>query len=191
MLMSAPFDATGERGASRRPCCAAPATCSGATIAKSSPGSANQLARISPHVRLAWTWFGPADTAVISPQVWAGPAADYARRLVIKRNRLAERGPAFQALAGRRAEPFNVSAHALFGPWREAASAHGVRTAPALPLPCALPGGSGLFVVYADSPGCFQTVGVGLFESLAELFGSVLSLATGRSGWNGRPITMR
>ena len=83
------------------------------------------LTLATPHVRLAWTWFGPVDTPSIVPQVVVGPAAAYAHKLEIDRSLLTEIGPAFRTLAGKRVEPFNVSRMSLYGPWREAAAMHG------------------------------------------------------------------
>lgn len=140
----------------------------------------HELSRITPHIRLAWTWFGPADTPVITPQVCAGPAAAYARGLVIKRNLLTRHGPAFRTLGGHAVEPFNISPHSLYGPWRQAAAEHGVRNALALPLHSELAGSGGIFVLYADQRDYFEQVGIGLFESLAALFASVLTLAAER-----------
>ena len=143
-------------------------------------GVCDMLTRTSPHIRLAWTWFGLTSTEYIVPQVCAGPAREYARKLVIRRNLLTTHGPAFRALEGHAAEPFNVSALSPYGPWRQAAAEYGVRNALALPLPSGLQSSGGIFVLYADTPDYFSDVGVGLFEALAELFGSVLTLAAER-----------
>jgi diguanylate cyclase (GGDEF)-like protein len=140
-------------------------------------GICQTLTQISPRIVVAWTWFGPKDTATIAPQVCAGIGAEYARRLVIHRNLLTERGPAFRALEGERSSPFKVSPMSPFGPWRQAALEHGVRSALALPLPSTLEHTGGIFVLYADVADYFEAVGVGLFEAVAELLGSVLTLA--------------
>jgi diguanylate cyclase (GGDEF)-like protein len=136
------------------------------------------LTTLVPHLVLAWVWFGPADTTEIRPQVISGHAAPYARELVIQRNLLTSRGPAFRTLAGGRLEPFQVTPHSVFGPWREAARRHEVRSVLALPL-SGRSGGSaqcqrGLFVLYADVSDYFDAVGVGVFEALAHLFSAVL-----------------
>jgi diguanylate cyclase (GGDEF)-like protein len=133
------------------------------------------LTRASPHLRLCWVWFGDASTPVIEPAIVSGPASAFAHELRIPRTVLTERGPAFRALAGRCAEPFNVSAWSLYGPWREAAQRHDVRAVIALPLVPPLDQRRGLFVLYADVPDYFDLVGVALFEALAELVSSVLS----------------
>jgi diguanylate cyclase (GGDEF)-like protein len=144
-------------------------------------GLCNALTESTPHLRLAWTWFGPGDARHIEPQIIAGPAAAYARGLVIDETSLTRDGPAFRALAGQPARPCRVSRSSPFEPWRRAAVAHGIRSALALPLRSATPGQSGIFVLYADLPDYFERVGVPLFEALAELFAALLSAANDRS----------
>jgi diguanylate cyclase (GGDEF)-like protein len=131
----------------------------------------------TPHLRLCWTWFGAPDTPEIVPEVIAGPAADYARALRIPRSWLTSLGPAFRVLDGQRLEPFNVSTASLYAPWREVATDHGVRSTLALPLASVVDERRGLLVLYADVPDYFAEVGVGLFEAVAQLIGSVLSQA--------------
>ncbi|MFM9914486.1 MAG: diguanylate cyclase [Rhizobacter sp.] len=138
------------------------------------------LTAATPHVRLAWTWFGPVDTPRIVPQVVVGPAADYARKLSIDRSFFTEIGPAFRTLAGKKVEPFNVSRMSLYGPWREAAAIHGIRCSLALPLASSVNNDRGLLALYADQPDYFEQVGIDLFEALADMFSSLLSAATER-----------
>ena len=135
------------------------------------------LTLATPHVLLAWTWFGPIDTPRIEPQIVAGPAADYARKLSIDRSFFSEAGSAVRTLAGKKGEPFNVSRMSLDGPWREVAALHGIRCSLALPLASTVNDDRGLLVLYADEPDYFEQVGVGLFEALANMFSSVLSVA--------------
>lgn len=135
------------------------------------------LTALAPHIVLAWTWFGPPDANALAPQAVAGAASTYARGLVIRRNALTVIGPAFRTLAGRRLEPFNVSAVSLYGPWRYAAREHGVRSVLALPLASTADEQRGLLVLYSNVPRYFEMVGVGLFEALAQLFSAVLSRA--------------
>ena len=139
------------------------------------------LTLATPHLRLAWTWYGPPDTRSIVPQVIVGPASAYAQKLEIDRSFLTEIGPAFRTLAGKRVEPFNVSRLSLYGPWREAAAMHGIRSAVSLPLTSAVNSDRGLLALYADVPDYFQQVGIGLFEALADMFSSVLSVAAERT----------
>ncbi len=138
-----------------------------------------RLTAMVPHLVLAWVWFGPADTEEICPQVASGRAAPYARQLVIRRNALTSLGPAFRTLAGQRLEPFRVTPRSPFGPWRQVAREHAVRSVLALPLSPGAglqqgAGQRGLFVLYADVPDYFETVGVGVFDALAHLFSAVL-----------------
>ncbi len=135
----------------------------------------------TPHLRLAWTWFGPVDTARIEPQVVVGPAADYAHKLSIDRSFFTEIGPAFRTLTGKKVEPFNVSRMSLYGPWREAAAMHGIRASMALPLASTVNGDRGLLALYADRPHYFEQVGIGLFEALADMFSAVLSVTAERA----------
>ena len=139
------------------------------------------LTLATPHVRLAWTWFGPVETPSIVPQIVVGPAAAYAHKLAIDRSFLTEIGPAFRTLAGKRVEPFNVSRMSLYGPWREAAAMHGIRSAVSLPLASTVNADRGLLALYADVPDYFEQVGIGLFEALADMFSSVLSVAAERT----------
>ena len=139
------------------------------------------LTLATPHVRLAWTWFGPVETLSIVPQVVVGPASAYAHKLEIDRSFFTEIGPAFRTLAGKRVEPFNVSRMSLYGPWREAAAMHGIRSAVSLPLASTVNTDRGLLALYADVPDYFQQVGIGLFEALADMFSSVLSVAAERT----------
>ena len=139
------------------------------------------LTLATPHVRLAWTWFGPVETPSIVPQIVVGSASAYAHKLEIDRSFLTEIGPAFRTLAGKRVEPFNVSRMSLYGPWREAAVMHGIRSAVSLPLASTVNSDRGLLALYADVPDYFQQVGIGLFEALADMFSSVLSVAAERT----------
>ena len=139
------------------------------------------LTTLAPHIVLAWTWFGPPQADSLRPQVIAGTASDYARSLVIQRNLVTRMGPAFRTLAGDRLEPFNVSTASLYGPWRDAAREHGVKSVLALPLASQVDDQRGLFVLYSDMPRYFELVGVGLFEALAQLFSAVLSRAARNS----------
>lgn len=96
-------------------------------------GVCQAIVDVTPHVRLAWTWFGPSDTQTIRPQVYAGPAATYAETLHIERNFLTQLGPAFATLDGKPVGPFNVSKLSPFGPWRGAARNQDIHHVLALP----------------------------------------------------------
>lgn len=136
------------------------------------------LTQATPHIPVAWTWFGGVDAEYIVPEICIGRAADYARTLVIRRN--LHKDPCPISIDGRPPDPFRVPPAALYGPWRQAAERHGIRHALAVPLRSDLPGTGGIFVVYADRPDYFATVGVALFEGIAEVLGSVLTLSAER-----------
>lgn len=135
----------------------------------------NAMIAATPRLRLAWTWFGTPDTDEIVPQVVAGPAADYARTLRIPRTLLTSIGPAYRALNGGPAVPFNVSSQSLYAPWREAALRYGLRSSLALPLASTVDDQRGIFVLYSDVPDYFSEVSLGLFEAVALLVGAALS----------------
>lgn len=144
-------------------------------------GVCEALCSVSSHIRLAWTWFGPATTDTIRPQVYAGAASDYAAHMTIERNLITELGPAFRTLQGEAAEAFKISAWSVFGPWREIARTHGVHSVLAVPLHSAHTGMAGIFVIYADREDYFEQVGEGLFTALGALFSSVLSASAERT----------
>jgi diguanylate cyclase (GGDEF)-like protein len=143
-------------------------------------GICQAITDVTPHIRLAWTWFGPSDTASIRPQVSAGPATAYAEALCIERTLLTQMGPAFATLDGKPAQAFTVSQWSLYAPWREAARTHGIRHVLALPITSTFNGYRGMFVLYADREGYFDDLGVGLFAGLADLFGSLMTVAAER-----------
>lgn len=136
------------------------------------------LVQASERLPLAWSWFGPADTTLIQPQVCAGRATAWGERQVIERNWLTNIGPAFGALAGRGSAPFSVSRLSPYGPWREAARQWGIRSVLCLPLRSGAERESGVFVVYADQPDYFDPAMVEFFESIGEMFGSILARAS-------------
>jgi diguanylate cyclase (GGDEF)-like protein len=134
------------------------------------------MVEASDHLALAWLWYGPADTPEIRPQVVAGRAADWARALVIVRDALTERGPAFRTLRGHRDPAVAITEDSPWPPWRQAAREHGIRSV--LSLPIASPDGdsgrAGLLVLYADRPDYFSDPLGPLFEPVSELFGALL-----------------
>ncbi len=144
-------------------------------------GVCEAMCAVSQHIRLAWTWFGDEGTDTIRPQAYAGSASDYAAGLTIRRNLLTELGPAFRTLRGDAPEEFRVSRWALFGPWREVAQTHGVRSVMAVPLKSTFSGMGGIFVIYADREDYFHEVGVSLFSALGELFSSVMTSSAERA----------
>lgn len=139
------------------------------------------LADASPHIRLAWTWFGPADASTIRPQVCAGAAADYGYSLELNRSLLTQHGPAFSTLEGKSPRAYSVSEFSLHHTWRVAARKHQIRQVLTLPLTSHLNGYSGIFVLYADRRGYFDEVGFDLFSDVAELFSSLMAVSADRA----------
>lgn len=135
----------------------------------------------SSHLRLVWTWFGDRDAVLVEPQLIAGPAAGYARDLRIDNNPMTARGPAYRALQGERPPPTRIDPASPFAPWRRAAGEFGIRSVLALPLGAGAENPErGIFVLYADRDDYFDAVGVGLFDSIAALVGSLLGAARHR-----------
>ncbi|MDB5847932.1 MAG: diguanylate cyclase [Rhodoferax sp.] len=144
-------------------------------------GVCEAMCSVSGHICLAWTWFGPATTQVIRPQVFAGRAQDYAAGITIDRNLVTAMGPAYRTLQGKTPEAFRVARWSPFGPWREVAAQHGVRSVLAVPLESTVADMKGLFVIYADHERYFEEVGEGLFVALGALFSSVLNNSAERA----------
>ena len=138
-------------------------------------GVCEAMCGASQHIRLAWTWFGDEKTNVIRPQAYAGVASDYAANTTIERNVLTEQGPAYRTLGGKTPEQFRISSRSPYGPWRQMANDHGVRSVMAVPLKSSFTSMGGLFVIYADHEHYFRDVGESLFTALGELFSSVLT----------------
>lgn len=130
------------------------------------------LVAASPHIRLAWIWIGAENTPTITPSIYAGPAASYARTLRIPRNWITRMGPVLQALREGRAATMSVRRWAPFGPWRQAAREYGFAQALALPLPEAER--VGVVVFYADTADYFDRVGVAPFEAFVRVACSML-----------------
>ncbi|MEY8877183.1 MAG: GGDEF domain-containing protein [Leptothrix sp. (in: b-proteobacteria)] len=147
------------------------------------------LAGASEHLPLAWSWFGPSDIAEIRPQVCAGSARAWGEQLQIPRNWLTAQGPAFSALAGRTSAPFTISRLALWGPWREAARRHHIRSVLCLPLQGGSAAQGGVFVVYADRRDYFDAATVEFFSSVAELFASILARAAAHQALRRAALT--
>lgn len=133
------------------------------------------LTALAPRIALAWIWFGPPEVRMVQPQIVAGRAAAYAHALRIERNWITAKGPVFRAIDGRGSQIFNVSPWSVYGPWRQVAKHHGIRSVIALRLASNLDERRGLLVLYSDTERYFSFLGEGLFRSMAELFSLVLS----------------
>ena len=135
------------------------------------------LVAATPHIRLAWAWFGHRDTREIRPMVAAGPAKDYADKLVIERNLLTSMGPAFRALRNEEVDQASISRFSLYGPWRAASKAHGFEVAVAFPLHIPNARKRGILVFYADNADYFERVGQQPFAAFARLAEATLAQA--------------
>lgn len=135
------------------------------------------LVAATPHIRLAWAWFGHPDTREIEPMVAAGPAKAYADKLVIERNLLTPMGPAFRALRNEEPDSASVSRFSLYGPWRAASRTFGFEVAVAFPLHVPHAKKRGILVFYADNADYFERVGQQPFAAFARLAEATLAQA--------------
>jgi diguanylate cyclase (GGDEF)-like protein len=135
------------------------------------------LVAATPHIRLAWAWFGHPDTREIRPMVAVGPAKGYADALVIERNLLTSMGPAFRALRQEESDHASVSRFSLYGPWRAASKSYGFEVAAAFPLHIPNARKRGILVFYADNADYFDRVGQQPFAAFARLAEATLAQA--------------
>jgi diguanylate cyclase (GGDEF)-like protein len=136
------------------------------------------LVAATPHIRLAWAWFGYPDMREIRPMVAAGPAKSYADSLVIERQALASMGPAFRALQQDDSAVASASHFSLHGPWRTAGGgAFGFEVAVAFPLHIPNARKRGVLVFYADDADYFDRVGQQPFAAFARLAEATLAQA--------------
>jgi diguanylate cyclase (GGDEF)-like protein len=135
------------------------------------------LVAATPHIRLAWAWFGHPDTREIRPMVAAGPAKSYADELVIERNLLTSIGPAFRTVRTQESDFATVSRFSLYGPWRAASKTHGFEVAVAFPLHVPHARKRGILVFYADNADYFERVGQQPFAAFARLAEATLAQA--------------
>jgi diguanylate cyclase (GGDEF)-like protein len=135
------------------------------------------LVAATPHIRLAWAWYGDPCTPSIRPMVSVGPARAYAQALVIERNLLTRLGPAFRALSTNEPDAASVSRTSLYGPWRAASREHGFEIAAAFPLRVPNARERGLLVFYANDAAYFRAVGLQPFRAFARLAESALAQA--------------
>jgi diguanylate cyclase (GGDEF)-like protein len=127
------------------------------------------LVAATPHIRLAWAWFGDLETTAITPMVAVGPASAYANVLAIERNFLTFRRPAFTALLAGEPEDAPVSRYSLFGPWRPEVNPHGCVVSVPFPLRVPDTRERGLLVFCADDEDYFDRVGREPFAAFARL----------------------
>jgi len=142
-------------------------------------GACESLVTATPHIRLAWAWYGDAAARTIRPMISAGPAKAYADDLVIEKNVFTRF--AFRALAPDAPDAAAAMRFSLFNPWRVASRKHGFEIAVALPLAVPSPAELGLLVIYADDASYFDAVGVAPFRAFAVLAEAVLAQVDVRS----------
>jgi diguanylate cyclase (GGDEF)-like protein len=133
------------------------------------------LVDATPHLRLAWAWYGDAATRTIRPLVSVGPAKAYADDLVVEKNLLARF--AFRALANDAPDAAAVMRFSLYSPWRAASTKYGFEIAVALPLRAPGAPERGLLALYADDARYFEGVGIAPFRAFAVLAEAVLAQA--------------
>ena len=127
------------------------------------------LTAASPHIRLAWIWIGSPQAMDIRPQIYAGPASDYAAQLRIDRNWLTRKGPVFQAMLQREIAWMRIGRLSLYRPWRVAAKRHGFAEAIAMRLDDLPADQIGVVVFYADQPDYFERIGLEPFRAFVDL----------------------
>jgi diguanylate cyclase (GGDEF)-like protein len=130
----------------------------------------------TPHIRLAWAWFGQPDTREIRPLVAVGPAKAYADALVVERQLLTSIDSA-QPMRDRDADATAAARFSPYGPWRAASKEYGFEVAAAFPLHIPNPRKRGLLVFYADNADYFERVGEKPFAAFARLAEATLSQA--------------
>jgi diguanylate cyclase (GGDEF)-like protein len=135
------------------------------------------LVSATPHIRLAWAWFGDPHTREIRPMVSVGPARAYAESLVIEKNLLTRFGPAFRSLSTNQPDATAISRFSLYGPWRAASRTHGFEVAVAFPLRVPNAQERGLLVFYADDADYFKAIGIAPFRAFALLAETALAQA--------------
>ncbi len=140
-------------------------------------GICTAMVNASSHIKLVWAWYGDPETAEIRPMIFAGPAASYAKNLVIKRNYLTLKGPAFRALRAETDEYMGVSRMSLFGPWRSAAKEHDFAVAAAFPLRVPDSTQRGILIFYADSQDYFEMIGMDPFKAFSRVAEASLNQA--------------
>ncbi len=138
-----------------------------------------QMVEASPHLPLAWAWFGDPYAASFKPQVVVGSARAAAGELVISRDFLTQNTAALRLANGCQTRSFEISPLSLHGPWRRAAMQYDARSVFIVPI-AAASDQRGLLTLYSSRPKYFDAMGTGLFEALGPIFHAVLSRAQTR-----------
>lgn len=133
----------------------------------------DSLIEATPNITLAWVFYGDLGAEVVQPQVVSGPAAPRGS-LQISRGFFATPGADPGAvITASRTHSFDVSPASFHAPWRAAATSFGARSI--LLVPIAEHGDErGWLAVYAAQPKFFETVSIGLFDTLGQLLHTAL-----------------
>ncbi|HEU4622275.1 MAG TPA: diguanylate cyclase, partial [Burkholderiaceae bacterium] len=123
----------------------------------------------SSRIKLAWIWTGAPDAREVQPRIYAGPAAEYARRLVIERNWVTQRRQVFRAMQASAHDNARVFRPSPYAPRRGSKAEFGFDSALALPIRLADPARRAVLVVYADDAHYFPQVGRAPFIAFAHL----------------------
>src|SRR5438105_14154954 len=131
----------------------------------------------TPHIRLAWAWFGYPDMREIRPLVAAGPAKAYADALIIERHLLPSPDADVRTSRRRDSDAKALARLSLYGPWRAASKTYGFEVAAAFPLHIPNARKRGLLVFYADDADYFERIGEKPFAAFARLAEATLAQA--------------
>ncbi len=138
-----------------------------------------EMVDASPHLPLAWAWFGDPQAPSIKPQVVVGSARAVAGELVVPREFVTQNADAPRFAHSEPMRHFEISPLSLHGPWRRAALQFGARSVLVVPISAA-DDQRGLLTLYSSRPKYFEAMGTGLFEALGPLFHAVVTRAQTR-----------
>ena len=133
------------------------------------------IVNASPNICLAWVWFGDPRVEVMQPQIAIGQAmANVSAPFMVDAELLFPAGA--PPPGGLRTQTSELSTNSMHASIREAASRYGARSMLIAPISRDVDE-RGLVAFYATRPKYFETMGVGLFDSVARLLHTVLAHA--------------
>lgn len=132
------------------------------------------IVNASPNICLAWVWFGDPRAEVVQPQVVVGHATTHTPQLMVDGELLFPMGA--PPPGGLRTQTTELSTNSMHASIREAASRYGARSLLVAPISIDVDE-RGLIAFYSTRPKYFDTMGVGLFDSVARLLHTVLAYA--------------
>ncbi len=143
------------------------------------------LVAASRHIRLAWMWLGPPDTAIICPIYAVGPAEEYARALILGADEATRAlSPGLRALASGSPVMAIIRSDPAFAPWRDEAVRHGLEVSASFPFGEADDNQRGLVAIYADQADYFTRLGLNPFVAFQHLAQVALTQAALRERLN-------